>query len=140
MKISRREVFEELEPPPGGAARLRRRLERERVRPGVPRALLPMTAAATAVAATIVWLALGSAPQRTRLAAPEQRRELAELLSSHPATVALGMASNPAEPVVVREDARQRYAVTRVATPSDDVVFYWVASSEEPKTDLQRSD
>jgi len=134
MTFSKRDVFEELEPPPGGAAMLRRRLESERHRPRVLRALLPLTAAVAAATVITVWVGLGTRVERVRVVETRARPELAALVTEHPATIGLGIRPVPTEPVVVPAAARRSCAVERVATPDDEVIFYWVNPSEPPES------
>jgi hypothetical protein len=88
---SRAELFEPLEPPPGGWARLRARLDE----PPVRRAPIWIAAAATYA------LALA----------------------------AVALRPPPPEPVTVPPGNQ---AAARVRVPDERVVFYWVASMNDP--------
>jgi hypothetical protein len=92
-----------------------------------------MTAAVAAATVITVWIGLGTQVERVRMVEAKPSSGLVELVSEHPATVALGIHPNPVEPVVVRPDAQTTCAVARVATPGDEVIFYWVSPSEAPE-------
>ena len=109
-------LFEPLEPPPGGAANLRRRLQRE------PRRR-QMRVAALAVTATVVLVGLFLAVY-PRLA-PSPRGPVSDV---HPALVSLGLQNAPDEPAVIPPRQRHRMALLRVPLETDDVVFYYVAA------------
>ncbi len=136
MKLSKHEVFEELEPPPGGLALLRARIGARQRRSVVSRALLPMSAALAAATVITVWLGLGTRIDRVRVVESQGAPALVELISEHPVNVALGVRPDPVEPVVVPPEARQTCAVARVTTPDDEVIFYWVTPSEKPETGM----
>ena len=120
-----REVFCELEPPPGGPAALRARLEQEDRRR--PRAhIVGWTAAALAAAvAAIVLLTLrGSEPLTGG-------RDLVLADEVRPVLMRLGIVDLPAESVSVPPAHRHRQAVMEVPVADRNVVLYWVQSVGE---------
>ena len=116
-------LFEVLEPPPGGLTRLRsriRRAERQRVRTWQ---LASATAgvAGIVVAVLLIPTFIGS-----------QTRPLD--LGSDLMAIRFGLADPPTEPVTIVPEHRHQYAVQRIPTTDDRVVFYLVGSrrSESP--------
>lgn len=115
-------LFELLDPPPGGLARLRAGLRADRGRRVRNRSL----AAAVATAAAAALLAVFLAPDE---GAPSRLPGLeSDLLA-----VKLGLAEPPAEVVSIRPDQRREYAVRRIPTSDERVVFYVVGSRREPE-------
>lgn len=138
MKPRLEDVFERLEPPPGGPARLRARLAAAEE----PRSSLPLRppawVAAAAVAASLVVLVVLAAlepparratdaaippPGPVAAAAPEAR-----LPGTHPAFAALGLEPPPSEPVAASASAGGALALQRVPLADERVVFYLVAA------------
>lgn len=116
--IRHSELFEALEPPRGGLARLRRALDR---RHGLSRPRAWRIAAATAGALSLgiaLWTIIGErSPVAGRLAG-----ESADYRSQPTAT-----------PVATVDPARrQSMALREVPTGDPNVRFYWVASRAEP--------
>ncbi len=138
MESWQREVFRQHEPPPGGLARLRRRLAeprpRRRIVPGLAAAF-----AAAAIVAAVSWSLLRPTADRPR---PGGGDPLAVFIddtgSAPPALVEYGLAAEPDEPVSIAPNRRGQLAVSRVAVARPDVVFYWVSSPDpggEPPPD-----
>jgi hypothetical protein len=107
--------FETLEPPLGGVAGLRRRLQRE-----PRRRRRRATALALAVAAAVVVLLLVVRGRVARFHGPP-------VADFDPALVSLGLQNVPAEPATIPPDMRQRMALQRVPLKTDGVIFYYVA-------------
>jgi len=125
MKIHKRDLFEELEPPPGGLVDLRLRLAEQRRRPAVARTLWPATAAAaTAVAVLLLWLRISAPSDRVRVS--RSQPELARLISHHPAAVELGLHAGPIAPVAAMPGTPHAFAASRVPVAGDEVIFYWI--------------
>jgi hypothetical protein len=112
MSMWQRDVFERREPPPGGLALLRTRLDR-RAR-AVPIGF-GVTLSAAAILLVTWW-------KSSRLTPPEQPARWAV---DHPA-----LAVAPTEPVTVRAAAAPRVAVQRVKSSREDIVFYWLATAD----------
>ena len=109
-----RDLFPMLEPPSGGLAELRTRVQAEQRRT----ARLPRWAlAATAVAAIAI------VPWLTRDA------PLLLDLSSASAAAKFGLAPNSLAPVTVPGDVRADVSVSPMESRSNDVIYYWVAST-----------
>jgi len=142
--LSKRDVLPWLEPPPGGLAALRARLDRPRKRPLVW--ALAAAGATASVAGVTIALALWAAElPRIVVTHPDSagtHSVAANLkpdpgptgptldLERHPALAAL-----PSEPVTVPRHARGQMAVTRAAPDTPEVLFYWVS----PHTGRPRS-
>jgi hypothetical protein len=109
--------FELLEPPRGGLALLRARIERDSRR----RFRLRWMSAIAATAGVLVLIVVITRLE-TRPAQPPKPDPF--LL----ARVQLGLTPAPEEPVTVPAEYRHRTAVRRMAVRSDEVVFYQVAS------------
>jgi hypothetical protein len=111
------DVFEQLEPPRGGLAKLR---ERMAPRPSwMARRLVPMTAA-LAVAAVVLFLSRrGKAPDL--VAAAHHHGGVEE--------VSLGLAPSPGGPLVPTAGGRATTALAEVPTSNPTVAFYWVSST-----------
>ncbi|MCP3977817.1 MAG: hypothetical protein GY716_00610 [bacterium] len=117
MSERRETLFETLEPPRGGLAGLRTRIERAEHR-SVRRRRLSLLAGTAAAALLVGWGAfLAGRP------APELPPEF-DL-----ARMSLGQLPRPVEPLTVPENARGEIAVQRVPLAGDDVVFYLVGST-----------
>jgi hypothetical protein len=132
MRISRSELFERLDPPPGGVTRLRAAIERHDRRRLEARRVRSLCWAAAAAAATVlVWLAA------TWLSHPDgdvgRNRLALGADGADPALVGLGLADPPAERVSVPPAERHRVAVERVEVDVPGVVYYRVAVVSEVK-------
>ncbi len=104
------ELFEDLEPPPGGLARLRAAVAEEQKGP----ALWPSFAlAASAAAAVFLWVQPPPPPPS---------------LGDNPALVSLGLAPPPPEGVVGVGDT-----VVRAAGGTEEVQLYWLGSPDSPQ-------
>jgi hypothetical protein len=113
--MRRDEIFERLEPPPGGLAALRARMD---ARPRRAHLLVPL---ALAVAAAVVLLVVGRGRTPDLVAAARQRGDAPE--------IELGLAPRPASPVAVEREDRATTALAEVQTADPRVVFYWVSST-----------
>lgn len=111
--MKHKEVFERLEPPPGGLAKLRERI----VQPSERRHFLPLAGAIAAAAALILVWSSGRAPDL--VGAARQRGGLEE--------VALGLAPSPGPTAAVQE--QRTSALAEVPTSNPSVAFYWVGST-----------
>ena len=108
-------LFEPFEPPRGGLAMLRTRIERDRLRR--VRALNLQAVAAFGLALAIsTWSVFAPRPQQEPLPSFDLAR------------IGLGLAPRPAEAVTVPADRRHELAVHRVPLETDSVVFYRIAS------------
>ena len=112
--MKRAELFERIDPPPGGLAALRERLDARSSRRFVP--LLAIAGAA----AVVLFFVLG-----------RPRPDAAARARTHVDTseVALGLAPMPAERVAIADDARGTTALVAVPTKDPNVAFYWVQST-----------
>ena len=117
MKPEREDLFPPLDPPPGGAALLRSRLEREDAR----RRRLPVVALGMASAAAVLLVAL-SVTLRIGASSPWSADD-------DPSLIRLGLAAAPSEPVEIPRSERGMMAATRVDVDDPKVVFYLVASA-----------
>lgn len=116
-------LFEVLEPPPNGLTRLRSKIRRgERQRARTWRLIGATAAVAVIVAAGLVIFRF------------EDDRVPPLDLGSDLLAIRAGLAGPPAEPVTIVPEYRDRYAVHRIDTTDDRVVFYLVGSrpSENP--------
>jgi hypothetical protein len=118
MNERREKLFDVLEPPPGGLTGLRGRIERDRRRRVTSRRV-QLLAAATLVAALAGWSLL--APGGGEEPLPPQFDF---------ARMSLGQLPWPSETLTLAEDERGEIAVRRVSLPTDEVVFYLIASVE----------
>ena len=108
-------LFPILDPPPGGLTRLRARIREDRRRRRRSWGL------ATAGIAALVLAVLVLMPARTEI------RGLPGLESDLLA-IQLGIVDPPREPVSIRPDLRGEFAVRRIPTTDERVVFYLVGS------------
>jgi hypothetical protein len=118
MNAPRDNLFETLDPPPGGLTRLRARLaseRRRRVRAGFAGAVL----AAGGAAALAVGVALG--PAQPAAPWPE----------FSPLRIRLGLAPPPSEPLSLPPEAQSTVALVRVPSSTERVALYWVGSIAE---------
>lgn len=112
------DVFERLEPPPGGFAKLR---ERMTARPSpLVRRLVPV-AAALAIAAVVLlfWSRRDTTPDL--VAAARHRAGLEQ--------VALGLAPARGGSAALTDEERATTALAEVPTSNSAVAFYWVSST-----------
>ncbi len=110
------DLFRRLEPPRGGLAGLRARLDRDDVRRG---RRLGLQGAAATLALTAVVAAALLAPERPHVA----------VLDIGPARIRLGLAPEPTEPVSIPIARRGDLAAERVPVRNDRVVFYRIGST-----------
>jgi hypothetical protein len=115
------DLFVTLEPPPGGPARLRSRMDREQRR----RARLRRLRSAAVVGVLGGVLVIGGIALGPGVAPDPLPAEL-DLVR-----MALGQLAPPIEPVTLPEAARMSTAVRRVPLPTDEVVFYLIGSIQE---------
>jgi hypothetical protein len=111
------DVFEHLEPPPGGLARLRERMTPRRA--SIPRRLFPVAAALALAALVLLFWSRRTTPDL--VAAARDRGGLDQ--------VALGLAPVPSAPAALTDDARATTALAEVPTSNPTVAFYWVSST-----------
>jgi hypothetical protein len=115
--MKREDVFERLEPPPGGVAKLR---ERMTARPSsVARRLVPVAAALAIAAIVLLFWSRGTTPDL--VAAARHRAGLEQ--------VALGLAPAPGGSAVLTDEERATTALAEVPTSNPTVAFYWVSST-----------
>ena len=127
-----REIFERIDPPPGGLPRLRERLARERRRRAYRTQATLAFASAAALALVFFFVRTAGDDVRRHRDAPEQLDDVITLsvaAGHHPGLIGLGLYDGPTEPVSVRADRRHELAVKRVPTESQEVIFYLVAST-----------
>jgi len=111
-----------LDPPPGGLTRLRARIRQDRRR----RARAWGLATAVTGIAALLLAVLVSIPASTEIRALPG-------LESDLLAIQLGLVDPPLEPVSVRPDLRDEFAVRRIPTTDARVVFYLVgARSGDP--------
>lgn len=119
-------LFEVLDPPAGGAARLRARIASEAARRRAARRRLQWSTAAVVAAGITVWGAL-SVSRSARPIPPAPELELVR--------IQFGLADPPSEPVTIPAALRGEVAARRVPLPTDAVVFYFVGSMSAPGND-----
>ena len=119
MSKGRPAMFESLEPPRGGLAGLRARIERDSGRQARFRRLWTV-AAVTLLPVVVVGSMLLAIIQRQQPL--PGRFQLAR--------IAAGLESPPSEPMTIAATQSHLVAARRVPAASDDVVFYLVASVE----------
>jgi hypothetical protein len=118
--MKRKEIFERLDPPPGGAAKLRERLDApERF---ARRARLVAVPAALALAAAVLLLVLTRPRVPDLVTAARVHGDLNE--------VALGLSDAPRGSVALAPERQATAGMVAVPTENSNVVFYWVASTE----------
>jgi hypothetical protein len=105
-------VLRTLEPPPGGLAQLRARIERDAGWPVGARRLQVVTAA-TLLLAFVTWAGVDWRGQRDTLPAEFDLVQMS-----------LGLSAAPSEPLTIP-------AVHRVPLSTDQVVFYLIGSIQE---------
>ncbi len=112
------EIFERLEPPHNGLARLRSRIDAGDDRWWVSVArVAPLAFVAAAIVLVIIVVTRRNDP----IAEARHHTGTAE--------IALGIAPMPTETVAVDDDARTTTALTEVRTTNPNVAFYWVSST-----------
>lgn len=119
MTSGHERLFETLEPPAGGLEGLRSRLARDTRRRRIRTRALAGTAT-LAVVAVATWATLAS-----RSGADDLPPEFA-LARMH-----LGLMPLPSEPVTIPDERRGDTAIHRVPLPTDDVIFYLVATTRD---------
>jgi hypothetical protein len=113
--MRREEIFERLDPPPGGLAALRARVD---PRPSRARRVVPL--GLTIAAAVVVFLVVrGRGPDLVTAA-----RERGDA-----SAVALGLTAMPAATAAIEPEDRASTALARVRTEDARVTFYWVSST-----------
>lgn len=110
-------LFETLEPPRGGLAGLRSRLERERRRRSRLLGLRLATVTSMVGGLVLFGLLAGAGGEAAPLDAEQLRMRL-------------GLAPVPSEPLRIHPAQRQWQAAMRVPVDRDDVILYLVASRE----------
>jgi hypothetical protein len=115
------ELFEWLEPPTGGLARLRARMERPPRRPALQLA-----------AACLMLLALALVLVLSPSAGPDRRAPDFGFVR-----LRLGIEPKPAEPLTVPDDMRELSAVSRVPLDDERVLFYLVGSLDQEEVRKQ---
>ena len=131
------QVFEELEPPPGGLSRVRTRIDTHNAR-GVEKNMRSAdggTGPWFGRAAVLGALAVAVAMLFVLSRAPSERGCPAEMWgdpaeNAHPALVHYGLARAPEQPVTIAPARRHTSAAIRVPVERTDVVFYWVSSAK----------
>jgi hypothetical protein len=107
--MKRDDLFERIDPPPGGLAKLRAKMSAPRRR--APRA----AALAFAVAVAIVLLFVS------------RRREPDALASARPH---LGLAPLPSTRVALADEEKSSTVLVQVPTKNPNVSFYWASSTD----------
>jgi hypothetical protein len=118
--MKREDVFERLEPPPGGIAKLRERTTAT-ARPSLTVRRLVPVAAALAIAA-VVFLFWSRRTTPDLLAAARRHAGLEQ--------VALGLAPSSDRSAVLTDEERATTGLAEVPTSNATVAFYWVSSTE----------
>ncbi len=116
-----RDLFATLDPPSGGPARLRLRMDREKRRSARLRRL--RSAAVVSVLGGV--LVIGRIPLGPG-AAPDPLPAELDLVR-----MGLGQLAPPVEPLTLPKAARVSTAVRRVPLPTDQVVFYLMGSMQD---------
>jgi hypothetical protein len=113
------DVFEQLEPPHGGLARLRDRMSTQ---PSwMAQRLVPIAAALAIAAVVFLFWFRGTTPD---LVAAARHR-------GGPEEVALGLAPALGGSAALTEEERATTALAEVPTSSPTVAFYWVSSTAD---------
>ena len=135
------QVFEELDPPPGGLADLRERIaqqeeprERRSLRPAL-RWTAGFGALVAAAAVLLLIIATRSQIDNSPEAEIPSPLRIGALANSHPALVSHGLAPAPEQPVIIASSQRQAMAALQVPLDRQDVVFYWVSSAQPPSAE-----
>lgn len=119
MRDTSERVLRTLEPPPGGLAQLRARIERDAGWPVGARRLQVVTAA-TLLLAFVTWAGVDWRGQRDTLPAEFDLVQMS-----------LGLSAAPSEPLTIPAEQRAYTAVHRVPLSTDQVVFYLIGSIQE---------
>ncbi len=125
------EIFERLEPPPGGLSGLRAKISAGRTgQQNRYRTWAAVSASAIAILVVVLVSPLG--PYRlTVLDSYEQPSPAFALKGDeHPGLVTLGLRPNPEQPVSIPQRSRTQLAVQKVPLDTDEVLFYFVGSTE----------
>jgi hypothetical protein len=121
--MKRNEIFERLDPPPLGVAKLRERLAaHERRSAGRARIALVAVPTALALAAAVLLLVLTRPRVPDLVAAARSRGDLDG--------VALGLSDARQVSVSLAPERQATAGLVAVQTENPNVVFYWVASTE----------
>lgn len=116
--MKREDLFERLEPPAGGVATLRQRMN---ARPSsMARRLVPLAATLAIAAALLLFVFWSRSRTPDLVAAARQRAGLEQ--------VALGLAPSPGVVAAPTEEERASTALAEVPTSNRTVAFYWVSS------------
>lgn len=118
--MRREDLFERLEPPPGGLAGLRARMS---ARPSRLRRLAPVAGAVALAAAVLLFLSRGQAPD---LVAATRAR-------GGPEAIALGLAPLGGGAASITPEERATTALAEVPSSNPRVAFYWVSSMASPE-------
>jgi hypothetical protein len=110
------DVFERLDPPPGGLAALRARMD---ARPRVRRVARFAFVVAAALLLFLYFTRHDGAPDLL----------MAARLQGDAPEIALGLAPMPEAPVAIIDDDRTTTALAGVRTANPSVAFYWVSST-----------
>ena len=127
MKLGRDDVFKAHEPPAGGLAKLRARLDESRATRSTR--LVWGLATAGAVAVTLIlWLFV---PPSTERATSETTSAIEQqiVLGAHPAFVGMGLSAAPKEPVTSHPSSHDTI-VERLPSQNQQVIIYLVASTQ----------
>lgn len=117
--MKREDLFERLEPPPGGLAELR---ERMTARPrSMVRRLAPIAAPIAIAAAVLLFLFWPRSTTPDLVGAAR--------LHAGPEEVALGLAPVSAGSAALTDDQRATTALAEVPSSNPKVAFYWVSST-----------
>jgi hypothetical protein len=120
--MKREEVFERLDPPPGGAAKLRARLDSHERHARRGRIAYVAVPAGVAVAAAVAFLVVTRPRVPDLVKAARARGGLDQ--------VALGLSDSPPAAVAVTPERQATASVLAMRTENPNVAFYWVASAE----------
>ena len=116
--MKREDVFERLEPPPGGVAKLRERMTARPSSMARARRLVPVAAALAIAAVVLLFWSRRTPPDL--VAAARHRAGLEQ--------VALGLAPAPRGSAALTDEERETTALAEVPTSNPTVAFYWVSS------------
>jgi hypothetical protein len=121
MKVKHEDLFEQIDPPAGGIAKLRARLDGAERTTRRARVAFVAVPAALAVAAA-VFLVLNR-PRATDLVSAARAHGDVD-------QVALGLAEAPQMSAAVTRQGQATAGLVQVQTQNPNVAFYWVASTE----------
>lgn len=118
------DVFDTLEPPRGGLAGLREKIEEDRRSRSRRRFAGASAVVVAAAVALVVVLGHRSAPEPGAMLADRWSR------SSDPAFIELGLIDATPDGVHVAPGAASSTAIRRVSSDSDEILYYRIASLE----------